>query len=48
MLGNFVFQNTMIYMVFHSQTGALNLYRPTVNQVEIQNLSEPGHTWSEV
>ena len=37
MLGNFVFQNTMIYMVFHSQTGALNLYHPTVNQVEIQN-----------
>ena len=24
-------------MVFHSQTGALNLYHPTLNQMEIQN-----------
>ena len=27
----------MICLVVHSQTGALNLYHPTVNQVEIQS-----------
>ena len=37
MFGNIVLPSTMTCMVFHSQTGALNLYHPTLNQVEIQN-----------
>ena len=37
MFGNIVLPSTMTCMAFHSQTGALNLYHPTLNQVEIQN-----------